>query len=277
MTDLARRAEWKTAVITLIEDFLNPVTRHPIHKLRNFIKFLNMGDLMHLGPLGVLQWFLGSVLWELVYDGVWGDNPSECLARLWEEILEKYQEKGTSNRISSLKLSMFFHGADKFTCLSAKASDTVALLYVVHEICQEYSDGSRRDFHRLRCFERLCFIFNTVQANGHMIPRAEAEAMLASYDDFLVHYNWLANFSINLGRLNYNITIKFHILWHCMFFARFSNPKLHWCYEFYDFIGCMITCAKGCMAGSPLSIVGRKCFESFIIVLQLRIRQWPPL
>ena len=31
-----------------------------------------------------------------------------------------------------------------------------------------------------------------------MLPRAEAEAMLAFYNDVLVHYTWLAIFSINL-------------------------------------------------------------------------------
>ena len=128
-----------------------------------------------------------------------------------------------------------------------------------------------KDTHRLVCFDELCLIFDTCRANGLRIPLAEATAMVTSCDNFLVHYNWLAHNSMSRGDVNYNITTKCHTLWHLCYHARFLNPKAIWCFEFEDFVGTIITCAKGCMAGSPLRIVGRKTLENFLLVLQLRV------
>ena len=63
------------------------------------------------------------------------------------------------------------------------------------------------------------------------------------------------------------------MFWHCVHLARFLNPTVAWCYEFEDFVGVMITCARACMAGSNVRIVGRKCLENFTLVLRLRLRQ----
>ena len=96
--------------------------------------------------------------------------------------------------------------------------------------------------------------------------------MLQSYDRFLVHYNWLANYSMEHNILNYNIVVKLHCLWHICYHARYLNPRLTWCYEFEDFIGTIIAAAKACMAGSPLHIVGRKVLNNFLLIAQLRMR-----
>ena len=96
--------------------------------------------------------------------------------------------------------------------------------------------------------------------------------MLRKCDDFLVHYNWLANYAARNLRLYYNIVFKLHHLWHIVYHARFLNPAMIWCYEFEDFVGTMLTCAEGCMHGSPLLIVGHKCLENYLLVLQLRLR-----
>ena len=41
------------------------------------------GDLMHTGALGVLQWFLGAVLWEMVFDGVWYGPIESRISHVW--------------------------------------------------------------------------------------------------------------------------------------------------------------------------------------------------
>eukprot|EP00959_Pyramimonas_sp_CCMP1952_P136351 2853280-Pyramimonas_sp.AAC.1 len=80
-----------------------------------------MGDLMHTGPLGVLSWFLGAVMYELVVEGVWEGTETERVNRLWEEITLEYTAQGATNRLTLLKLSMLYHGQHTYPCFTSKA------------------------------------------------------------------------------------------------------------------------------------------------------------
>ena len=145
--------------------------------------------------------------------------------------------------------------------------------FVLHEICIELDTGSARDAHRLRCFESLSFIYKSCTSNGWLIPGPEADELLEHCDRFLVHYNWLSTNAIASLRLDYNPVGKFHHCWHICDHAKFLNPKVGWCFQFEDFVGEMIKCARGCMHGTPLRLVGRKCLENWLLVLQLRLRR----
>ena len=137
----------------------------------------------------------------------------------------------------------------------------------------ELDDGSDRDAHRIARLESLTSIFKCCSRNGLLIPEDEAQEMLENCEKFLVHYNWLAHFAATNLRLDYNPTVKFHMLWHICANAVFQNPNVGWCFQFEDFVGEMIKAAKGCMHGTPLRLVGRKVLENFLLVLQLRLRQ----
>ena len=272
ISDMARDASWKNHLANPVVDVFSPVTGHPIHTLKNFTRFLAPGDLMHTGPLGVAAWFLGSALWELCFDGPWGGTVEERLEELWQSIVSEYDAQGTRHRLTMIVLGLFYHGPNKFTCFTGKASEALALLYVLRELCADVSTGSQRDTHRLVCFESLCHIFTTVKKSGHTIARFDAEAMLKSCERFLAHYNWLAVYSLRRSRMNYHVVTKTHMLWHICYHARYLNPRVTWCFEFEDYVGVMIRCAKSCMAGSPLFIVGRKCLENSLLLLQMRLR-----
>ena len=105
-----------------------------------------------------------------------------------------------------------------------------------------------------------------------MLSDAESNAALYHCENFLVHYNWLTQNSMQELRLNYNLVTKHHAIWHIAYFAKFLNPRLIWCMEFEDFVGTMLKSAKGCMSGTPLVSVGRKVLENYLLVLRLRIR-----
>ena len=272
LTDLSLNAEWKRNLVTAAFDLFVPLTDHPIAQLRNFSRSLSPGDLMHTGPGGVLAWFLGAVLWELVYDGPWGGPVLVRLQALWEQIVFAYRALESSSRLSMLSLSMFYNGPGRWTCFRGKCADALELLYVLREVCTEFNTRSERDLHRLACFESLCFIFDSCKGHRWTIPRPIAEEMLQQCDVFLLHYNWLTRFSVDLGRLNYNIVFKCHSLWHIVHHARYLNPRVTWCYAFEDFVGTVIQSAKGCMHGSPLLIVGAKVLQNFLLDLHLRTR-----
>ena len=54
--------------------------------------------------------------------------------------------------------------------------------------------------------------------------------------------------------------------------ARFLNPTHIWCYEFEDLVGAVVTSARGAMAGTPLSKVGSKMLENWLLAQTLRTR-----
>ena len=171
-----------------------------------------------------------------------------------------------------LTISMFYHGNNSYTCFTGKASESLSLLYVVHEVCIEVSTGSARDTHRIACCESLCRLFTICKDHGYVLPRADADMLLESCETFLVHYNWLTSFSAKCGLLNYNLVTKRHMIWHICHQGRFLNPRVGWCFEFEDYVGVVVRCAKGSMHGSSLAIVGRKCLENFLLLLQLSLR-----
>ena len=91
-------------------DKANPVTNHPVSELRNFSRFLSTGDLQHCGPLGILGFFLGAVLWELVFDGVFEGSEANRLDAVWHQILMEYELQDSKDRLGALHLSMFSTG-----------------------------------------------------------------------------------------------------------------------------------------------------------------------
>ena len=123
----------------------------------------------------------------------------------------------------------------------------------------------------MACLKSICTVFDIVKRNGVFLPPSEATSILEEYERFLVHYDWLAQFSLDSDRLLYHVVTKTHMFWHICYHAKYLNPKCTWCFEFEDFVGTMIACAKGCMAGSPLVIVGRQIIDHYILVLHLRL------
>ena len=157
--DFSRLASWKHTLVTIAMDIATKVTDHPIRDLLNFCRFLSTGDLMHSGPLGTVSQFIGSVMAELVFDGPWEGTTQQRLQLLWENIVYEYEQTNAASRLSMLPLSSFYHGDRDFACLTGKAGDALSLLFVLHNICIEFNDGSSTDGHRLACLESLCFIF----------------------------------------------------------------------------------------------------------------------
>ena len=57
---------------------------------------------MHTSPLGVLAWFLGSELWELIVDGPFWGNVNDRLNFVWGQIQMEYDLQNLGNRLGQL-------------------------------------------------------------------------------------------------------------------------------------------------------------------------------
>ncbi len=73
-------------------------TTHKIMNIAGLTRFHFPGDLMHTGCLGVVQYLVGSVLYELVFEGPFG-RPKEALDKVWGMIRERYSVLGIKNRL----------------------------------------------------------------------------------------------------------------------------------------------------------------------------------
>ena len=106
-------------------------------------------DLMHAGCLGVLSYFLGSVLTELVASAD-QKGRSAKLENLWARIQHWYAELDINCRFTQLPLAAFERTDKGFPLLKGKAAETQGLLYVLLQVCVEVDDGSSHHRHRIR-------------------------------------------------------------------------------------------------------------------------------
>ena len=165
---------------------------------------------------------------------------------------------------------MFANPGD-FSVFSGKAAETNQLLIVMVELCKEVDSGSARDRHRIIALESLATVHKVLKDGGMFLTEDEHKQAVQAYDQHLIHYNWLLKRSLRSGVRNYPITIKTHAMWHIVDMSKWLNPRYVWCYEFEDWVGTITTCAKACVAGSPMELIGAKVMQNYLLVLQLSL------
>ena len=97
---------------------------------------------------------------------------------------------------------------------------------------------------------------------------------MESYDRFLLHYNFLAKKAMEDGSSTFNMTCKFHEMWHICNFGKYMNPRAMWRYPFEDFIGHIKKSAAACVAGTAMHMVPGKLMDNYIRALSLDLADW---
>jgi len=138
-------------------------------------------------------------------------------------------------------------------------------------VCRKIGITSERDEHRLEALRLLNSIYETLRTAAIVPSDGDWNIVMDSVDHFLLHYNWLSKYSFSKGRLNYHLTIKFHMLWHLCYFSKYLNPRSVWCYEFEDLIRQIVRSAKNCVAGSSMAQVAQKVCQNYLLVLNLAL------
>ena len=272
ITDMRVNADWKGALFPEVIGCHIPPSTHPILSIVGITRYHAPGDLMHSGHLGQDSFMLGGVLHELVYDGPFTGFKQQRLDKLWDRITFWYDQLDSGTRLTCLKESMFTNVND-FSVLNCKAAEANQLLIVMCEVCKELNDGSDRDQHRLLAVENLAKVYKILKDSPMFLNHQQYDAALEAYENHLLHYNWLLKRSLRNGFRNYPITIKTHMMWHIVHLSKWLNPRCIWCYEFEDWVGTMTTSAKGCVAGSPMGLIGDKVMQNDLLVLQLVLKR----
>ena len=225
---------------------------------------------MHTGDLGVVCWFLGSVIWELVHDGPFPGTIPSRIEQLFATIRATYAELGTGSRLTRLTRQQFEH-KDGFASLWAKAAESRELLVAMVLILERCDSGSDRDGHRLAAAKALQGMYHIFAMAPMFLSEAESTAALESVNTYYEHHTWLLHNALANNRLLYNVVPKTHYLWHIAFLSRWMNPRYLWCYDAEDFMHVIVATSKACIAGSPMMIVGNKVMENFSLSYELTV------
>eukprot|EP00959_Pyramimonas_sp_CCMP1952_P211864 4433675-Pyramimonas_sp.AAC.1 len=105
---------------------------------------------MHTGNMGVLKYFLGSVLYVIMHSGRFrGSIEKRCDEFYDHHLTPMYAKLLDPARIGKLTPGMFIV-KDNFPVFSGKAAETQHLLYALKEYWLEARDGGDHDEHIMR-------------------------------------------------------------------------------------------------------------------------------
>eukprot|EP00959_Pyramimonas_sp_CCMP1952_P294781 6165587-Pyramimonas_sp.AAC.1 len=93
------------------------------------IKYLSVenieADELHVLHLGVCQYYLGCVLWLLVFSSL-GDSPNENMKVVWRDILSEHKKASHGEQCSSIGISTFVDPKKQlssYPCLKGKGGE----------------------------------------------------------------------------------------------------------------------------------------------------------
>ena len=226
---------------------------------------------MHCCHLGVLKYILASILLQLVQELAPKLRVSrdQSLTYLWSLLQEAF---GNDRRSAPTNLTLsMIEKANSCPHLSTKAAESKALLKALLKVCQDDRCWTGTDFcaHRFAALHHLDTVEELLETVG-LVPRTdEYDALKNHTDQFLLHYNFLAQAARAEGTNFYHATLKCHMMWHLIDLSKWLNPRATWCYEFESYIGHCVESARGCYSGTPTVKVGSKVVENAMIALQL--------
>ena len=247
-------------------------TEHPISGLIGNTRYHYPSDLQHVGCLGVCQTVNGSCLAELVEDGP-AEGSKEQRTLYYHRLIKRFcKQLGIPLTLNRLVPGMFFN-PNGWNSLKSKAAESQQLVLVMGYVLEEVHDGNEHHEHRLRLVRSLAAIYKIFKDHELFLPREEADRALQLYDTLCEHWSWLLRRAISLDQPNWAFKQKLHCLYHLIYLARFLNPRFHWCYQFEDYMGMIVTIARKCTASTPTTRVGSKVMENLLLTFAFALEQ----
>ena len=273
LTNVAPNADWKAEVYR--GDNGPVVSDHPLMGLIGASRHHFMGDWQHLFDLGWLQYFISSVLEFLITEHYEEPTIEERNDALWQDVLDVYEEDGISQRLTGLKLQMYWKPND-FNSFKAKSAETYYFLLALRKVVAAFKRPDVMWDEVLgRCFDsaiKACKIVRDGD-NSLFLSEAQSNELLSSIEMVMLCYDWLMKKSLELNNCWFAWTVKLHYLWHTCEMAKYLNPRAVWCYPFEDFIGRVVLSAKACMCSTAAEFVGNKTLANVFLVLELNLKR----
>jgi len=212
---------------------------------------LIQADLMHTGDLGVIQYLLGNVLFELFQEmgGIIG-NPTAVLDDLQVFIRQAAKKlKMDQPPVNDLTMGMVKVTA-KAPRFKGKAAESRHMLKCVRQVLETYMTP-KNDYQRMRlhCVQHLDDFYQELIDWVPGISNARCATLarrhLTLYAE-LGQVHLAANDWQDKGWFKYRWYPKHHLFIHIVEdqIATCDNPREHWCYGDEDFIGDMVDVAE---------------------------------
>ena len=247
--DFKERAPW-TSTIYSATDWL---AAHPNHV--TFFDLLFIGiwslspDWMHCKYLGLDQYFFGSVLKMLVFT-IMGGEPFDNMREIWTELREYFKEHKVPNCYRLITINMFNN--QDFPRLKGRAAELRHLGEALLHVFDMYMNTGD-ELHK--------YVKTTLKMNikleemlddheGWNFQGADYTKLIKLAHGFLIGYNACQASAKRRELLLFNVTIKSHMLLHCVYRSNLIHPKYVWCFGGEAFMKIMKKLHSSCTDGN---------------------------
>jgi hypothetical protein len=228
---------------------------------------------LHTLALGVAQHVTGNVLAVLAFDVLPG-APVANVHLVWTMVREHYALHRVSTPMRQLKLATFVVPAAPhahYPDLKAKGKETEYLTLAVAWIWEQYADAESREHQSISMvLQSVVHCFDACREPGVRLTAVQSRSLQRAVDTLLVHYTALGNRASAAGKWRWNLTPKFHMLWHWAQQCTFVHPAASGTYMDESFVGTMKGIAQASTAGVAIRRVQSTIIAKYLRGLLLR-------
>ena len=146
-----------------------------------------------------------------------------------------------------------------------KAAEVRGMVPVMLELISPFANDSSVWRIRLKMCESLEAMYSIIHDADVVLSPREYSNFKAAVMKFLQCYTYLSRNALDNGLVQYNVTPKFHYLYHLCQRGEWLNPRMVWCYGSEDFVGKASKLGMSCSYGTPVYEVPSKLISKYRI------------
>ena len=184
-------------------------------------------------------------------------SASKRIQVIFAKVRDIYSERGISNRLTNLRLSMITETQSPFKAfpvLECKAAECKWFLPVLEQILADCLDLGV-DIHQrmVQCCKAFNQLVQHFDGCGAFLTAAEFAAAQELSTSFFNLYSRLNCWAAEEGRKLFHITFKFHSMLHLVQNSKWMNIRLHANYRAESFVGQMSVIGHSVSFGNKVS------------------------
>ena len=185
----------------------------------------------------------------------------------WSRIVQAYGELQPSAQYTNLGLSSFCDPTRPkahYPKLKGKGAEVKGLVGPLSMVWNNVMDSSKAEHKMIQAMLGYKPKIQTIiddHGQELFLPGAEVLVLQNTAHDFLTVYTDLGHLADSQNTLLWNMTPKFHFLWHLAHRAQYLCPRRGACLIDEDYVGQISTVAQACSAGTQLHQIPGKLTE----------------
>lgn len=177
--------------------------------------------------------------------------------------------------LHNLTPNMYMSTAERFAELKhVRASEASRLLRAVKEMFSRKNDESELHKHVSYCLDCMTVFEEYVRRTDFFWSATDVQFLKDTMVKFQLCYIAACQISVEAGICRFGYPAKGHYFEHIVSHHAGLIPSRVWCYRYEDFMGRLVACAQRCIAGTPLTHVGKKVMENYRMALSVRLARW---